>query len=194
MLLEDFKDENGKWVRSLRIGGVKFLTLSGAKWNSICARCKADGSHQKRHPTYIGASNKFKDFQDFTEWSTKQVGYNCGWNLDKDLLYKRNKVYSEATCVFIPTEINAFLTKHDNARGNCPIGVHWDARKTKYIAQCNNFRRRVCIGGFATPDLAFNAYKRYKESRSKTLAAEWVGKVDQRVIDALNAYEVEITD
>ena len=43
-----------------------------------------------------------------------------GKHLDKDLLVCNNKVYSPETCVFVPREINQFLTKSNNSRGKYP--------------------------------------------------------------------------
>jgi hypothetical protein len=50
--------------------------------------------------------------------------------LDKDILYKGNKIYSPDTCVFVPQEINALFVKNDANRGDLPIGVFYTLTKT----------------------------------------------------------------
>ena len=35
------------------------------------------------------------------------------WEIDKDVLLKGNKIYSEDTCVFIPPCLNLMLTKRE---------------------------------------------------------------------------------
>jgi hypothetical protein len=138
MLLQDFKNEQGDWVRSSSVRGVQTLTVSGAKWKDLVKRCKPGGYYQTTYPTYAGACNDFKNFQIFVEWSIRQVGYNCEWELDKDILFKRNKSYSEDTCVFVPRELNIFFAKSTGRRGTLPIGVHWCTDRLKYRASCGN--------------------------------------------------------
>lgn len=195
MLLQDFKNTNDLWVASKRVGGVQFLTVSGSSWKGIINRCKHGGAEHARHPSYIGATNEFGSFDSFTSWSVKQVGYNCGWDLDKDVLRRQNKVYSEETCVFVPKAINSFLTNRKVRRGAYPVGVSFHSRDMQYTANCNNGAGKlVHLGNFDCQNLAFLAYKKYKEVLAKTLASKWSGQVDLRVVAALNAYEVEVID
>ena len=46
-----------------------------------------------------------------------------GWELDKDILVKGNKIYSPDTCCFVPKEVNTVFTKRQSKRGDYPIGV-----------------------------------------------------------------------
>ena len=55
--------------------------------------------------------------------------------LDKDILYKNNTIYSKDTCIFIPERINILFTKNNAKRGNYPIGVYFNKRLGKFIAQ-----------------------------------------------------------
>jgi hypothetical protein len=118
-----------------------------------------------------------------------------GWCLDKDLLVKGNKVYSEDTCVFIPNRINTLIVKCDSSRGEFPVGVYWDKRLKKFISQCNGGTgRQECLGYFNTPQEAFQAYKTYKEALIKEVANEYKEMLDSRVYEALMNYEVNEND
>lgn len=64
----------------------------------------------------------------------------------------------------------------------------------KYQASCRISGRKKYLGNFDCPTQAFQAYKEAKESYAKELATEWAGKVDARVVEALNTYTVTITD
>ena len=115
---------------SSRVNGV--TTKEYELWQSMLERCYSDAL-KKRCPTYEGCevSNNFKSYEYFYEWCHKQIGFNSkDWQLDKDLLVKGSKVYSENTCVFIPQEINLMLIKCDASRGEHLIGVCWHKKIT----------------------------------------------------------------
>ena len=160
-------------------------------------RCYSD-TYKKKHPTYEGCevSNNFKSYEYFYEWCNKQVGFrNSGWHLDKDLLIKGNKVYSESTCVFIPSEINTVLIKCTASRGKHLIGVYYHKRDKAFMAQVSkNKGGSEYLGSFNTELEAFKAYKTAKESFVKEQAEKWKGKIDDRAYNALMNYQVEITD
>ncbi|WP_340574917.1 hypothetical protein, partial [Staphylococcus aureus] len=111
------------------------------------------------------------------------------FELDKDLLIKGNKVYSENTCVFIPFEINTLLIKCTASRGKHLIGVHWDNASRAFKAQVNKSKgKREHLGLFKTEIEAFNAYKTAKESFIKEQANKWKSQIDPRAYEALMKY------
>ena len=166
-------------------------------WTHMLQRCYSD-VYKKKYPTYIDCevSDNFKSYEYFYEWCHNQIGFgNNGWHLDKDLLVKGNKVYSEDSCVFIPREINLLLTKCTASRGEHLIGVHWCKRDKAFVARVNkNKGKREHLGLFKTELEAFNAYKEAKESFVKEQADKWKSQIDERAYNALMNYTVEITD
>ena len=166
-------------------------------WVNMLTRCYSE-RYLKEHPTYLGChtSKLFECYSDFCDWCDAQIGFGeYGFQLDKDLLIKGNKLYSENTCVFIPQEINKIFTKRVNLRGNLPIGVHYDDGMRKFSATVNlNIGRPVRLGFYNTEIEAFNAYKQAKEAHIKNMANKWKGKIDPRAYEALMNYTVEITD
>ena len=170
-------------------------------WTHMLQRCYSN-TFQKKYPTYEGceASENFKYYEYFYDWCNKQIGFGIDSNgnpfqLDKDLLIKGNKLYSENTCVFIPTEINSLLVKREALRGEHLIGVSWSNTNKAFVARvCKNKGKSENLGFFKTELEAFNAYKVAKESFIKEQANKWKDKIDDRAYKALMKYTVEITD
>ena len=179
----------------IRVSGVQ--TKEYVLWCDMLRRCYSEPFKVKR-PTYecCEASNKFKSYEYFYEWCHKQIGFgNEDWHLDKDLLIKGNKVYSESTCIFIPSEINLVLVKGTALRGKCLIGVCWSNAKKAFIAKVKkNKGKQEHLGYFNTEIEAFKAYKKAKESFIKEQANKWKDNIDPRAYNALMNYEVSIDD
>ena len=134
-----------------RVNGV--LTKEYVLWHSMLVRCYSDKS-KKKHPTYEGCevSDNFKSYEYFYEWCHKQIGFGVeGFELDKDLLIKGNKVYSENVCVFLPQEINSLLVKSTASRGEYLIGVCWHKRDKVFMATVSkNKGKQEWLGSFNT--------------------------------------------
>ena len=198
------KDPYSPSVYGIGVLGAKYpSTINGVKtkeymlWQSMLKRCYSD-VYKKKRPTYKGCkcSENFLHYEYFYEWCQSQVGFgNDGWQLDKDLLIKSNKVYSENTCVFIPTEINSVLIKCTASRGEYLIGVCWHNTNKAFMAQVGKSKGgQKHLGYFNTELEAFNAYKVAKESFVKEQAEKWKSQIDIRAYEALINYEVNIDD
>ena len=161
-------------------------------WKNMLKRCYSEVSF-KKSPSYEQCltSETFNDYQQFKTWCNSQLGFgNTGWELDKDILVKGNKVYSEDTCCFVPKEINLLLVKHDKGRGDYLLGVDYHKNRKQFRARCSDKH----LGWFNTELEAFRAYRQAKETYIKELANKWKDGIDPRAYDALMNYEVEITD
>ena len=178
-----------------KVNGV--ITKEYRLWKHMLERCYSDAC-KKKYPNYTDCevSDNFKSYEYFHEWCHKQTGFgNQGWHLDKDLLTKGNKVYSENTCVFIPVEINLLLTKRTASRGEYLIGVYWNKRANAFVSRVRkNKGKHEHLGLFNTEIEAFNAYKEAKESFVKEQANKFKSQIDPRAYSALMNYTVEITD
>ena len=184
---------------SSRVNSVQ--TKEYVLWHNMLHRCYSDNSKKKR-PTYEGCkvSENFKSYEYFYEWCHNQIGFGNDGNgnpfqLDKDLLIKGNKVYSESTCVFIPAEVNTLLVKSDKIRGKHHIGVYWrNTNKAFKATVSKNKGNPEYLGYFATEIEAFNAYKQAKEAFIKEQAEKWKSQIDERAYNALMNYAVDIND
>ena len=167
-------------------------------WHSMFERCYDSKSLLKR-PSYAGCSvsKDFHCFQDFAEWFYDNYYEipNEKMCLDKDILYKGNRIYGPSTCIFAPNNINVMFIKNDSVRGNLPIGIHFNEKINKYIARCcNNSGERVHIGCYDSIEDAFAAYKEYKEQTIKDVADKYKDVIPQQLYDAMYNYIVEIDD
>ena len=200
----EIKDPYSPSVCGVGISGTKYPSkINGVRtkeyglWVRMLERCYSD-SFKKKNPTYIDCevSDNFKSYEYFYEWCNKQIGFGVeGWQLDKDLLIKGNKVYSEDFCIFIPKEINSLLVKSAASRGGHLIGVCWSKTHKAFKAQVSkNKGKSEHLGYFNTELEAFNTYKQAKEEFIKEQANKWNGKIDDRAYEALMGYKVEITD
>lgn len=170
-------------------------------WAKMITRCYSEDK-RNRDRTYEGCSvsNMFLNFSDFRNWCNSQEGFNSldknnkPFHLDKDILVKGNKIYSEATCCFVPQEINTLLITSKRIRGMYPIGVYYHTRDKKYVAKCKVDNKVKSLGCYSTAEEAFCAYKKFKESHIKEVANKWKDQIDSRVYEALLKYEVDIND
>ena len=166
------------------------------QWNDMIIRATNEDFKNRSH-TYkdCSISENFKDFNYFHNWCLQQTGYNKnGYELDKDILIKGNKEYSENHCCFVPKEINMQFVKSNTIRGDCPIGVTRVKSTGRYITQIKRKRLGKYYSISGTIEEAFLKYKKVKEDYIKYLADIYKDGLDEKVYNALYAYEVEITD
>lgn len=172
-----------------------------ATWKDMLKRCY-DEKYQEKYSTYKNCSvtKEWHNFQNFAEWYYNNYYEIEGETmcLDKDILYKHNKVYSPKTCVFVPQAINKLFVKRDNDRGESVIGTY--PFQGKYVAQCSIINLKTgkskheYLGYYTTQEKAFEVYKYYKEKNIEEVADYYKGLVPERLYNALYNYEVEITD
>ena len=175
-----------------RVDGV--LDKSYNTWCNMLLRCydksKKD-SFRNYQDCYV--SENFKNLELFSEWCNKQIGFNeDGWHLDKDILVKGNKIYSEDTCCFVPQQLNKVILNSRKIRGKHPIGV--TVSNSGFKANMSKYGKIVYLGSYRTVEEAFQAYKQAKEAYVKEVVNKWKDKIDPRVYNTLMKYEVEIND
>ena len=167
-------DKNGNVPKTKEFKDGKLCaTQEYHKWQNMLQRC-FDNKLKEKHPTYEGVTccERWLCFANFLEdFAILKNEYN--WNvdeklqLDKDILYKGNKLYSLENCVLVPDWINLLFIKRDANRGDCPIGVSYHKGAKKYEARCNINGKLKNLGLYNTIEEAFNVYKMTKEQEIK---------------------------
>ena len=158
-------------------------------WQTMLYRCYSP-KKLSISPSYFGCSvsDDFKYYHVFYEWVICQHGYaNEKWDLDKDVLFPGNKVYSAETCVFIPHELNSLITPITTKKNQ---GVCWHKRDKVYRAKMLKKGRSVEIGRYKTELDAARAYVNAKQSYILSVADAYKDHLRQDVYDAVCAYKV----
>lgn len=146
--------------------------------------------------------DEFLYYPNFYNWITQQDNYEVwkttyNFALDKDILFKGNKIYAPDKCCLVPNKINNLIKNSKSRRGKYLIGVTKD-NKGDFISQCWNglINKNIHLGRFDTEYDAYLAYKKYKEKLIKeTAEIEYNnGIITKACRDALFNYEVEPTD
>ena len=152
-------------------------------WKGMLQRCYSI-AYQDRKPTYKGCSvsTEWLTFSNFKSWMEKQQWE--GGQLDKDLLFEGNKIYSSATCVFVTQMVNSFINDSGASRGEWLIGVNWDKDRKKFLSRCCNpfSGKQENLGRFDCEQEAHQAWQVRKIELTHLLAAE---QEDPRVSKAL---------
>ena len=157
-----------------------------------------DEKIKNKHPTYkecvvCGEWLLYDNFKKWCDENYYQID-NERMQVDKDILFKRNKLYSPDTCCFVPDRINSLIIKSDSIRGKYPIGVSYKKNTGLYCASMKKNNRNVWLGEYTTPEKAFSVYKIEKEKYIKEVADEYRDKIPNKIYNALYNYEVEIDD
>lgn len=152
-------------------------------WRGILYRCYSKSLHN-RHPSYADCKidEDWLTFSKFKKWMLSEDWK--GKHLDKDILEPGNKTYGPGKCVFIPQELNKFLTSRGNASGDYPTGVCMHKSTGKYQANCRNpFSGKIeYLGLFASLEEAHEEWRKRKHELSCRYADI---QTDQRIAIAL---------
>lgn len=96
-------------------------TKAYSVWRSMFERCYSKNSSDNYRNVAI--CEEWHNFQNYAKWHEKT--YIDNYHLDKDLLQQdiENKIYSPDTCVWLPQNINNFMTNIKNTNSNGVIGM-----------------------------------------------------------------------
>lgn len=159
-------------------------------WKGVLERCYCPKLKSVR-PTYVGVTcnPQWHNFQEFAEWCQWQKGFGLkGWELDKDLISMQtgSRQYSPETCVFVPQELNAFLTKFSTKCTELPLGVTRDKTgKDKFRAYLTYHGKDYSFRA-NTVEECYNWYLEKNSECTSDIIARFSSQIDER---ALYAFE-----
>lgn len=176
---------------------VNCHSKSYIRWHDMIHRCYNKKFHE-RQPQYKECTvcEEWKNYSIFKKWYNENY-YTIGneqMDLDKDILFKKNKVYSPDTCCIVPHGINTLFINGKKKRGDLPVGVHFDTDKKRYRAQMNYLGKMTKLGTFKDSIDAFERYKEHKEELIKDMAEKYKSMIPDKVYRAMLEWEIEIDD
>lgn len=156
-------------------------------WASMIRRCY-DENELKKRPSYTGCSvcDEWLLFSNFKQWFDEN--YVDGYQLDKDVIVSKNKIYSPNTCCFVPKEINSVI-KRVGFRRDKYIGT--TKNYNKYGASISKYGKHISLGYYYNIEDAYLAYKKAKEDYLKELANKYKENISEAVYNALINYKVD---
>lgn len=168
------------------------MTKGYSVWTGIISRVYNQHA-LKLHPAYKGCSvvPEWHNYQNFAEWYYSNLPSDEGdFEVDKDLLYKGNRIYGPNQCTIIPGEINREMVLSSNRRGKYPIGIYWRESRQRFIVKIG----KKNIGETKTIEEGFAIYKKAKEKRYKQLAEKYKSVLSHQAYEALTTRTIEFDD
>lgn len=168
-------------------------------WKRMLVRCfdpKEVMKQSSQNYLNVEVCRDWFNFQNFAEWAITQPNWDCGNELDKDLLGTSYE-YSPENCTFLPMEVNVFLADqykrevHDLPKGVQYLKPGTAGAKAGYVARCHTDKGREYLGYFDDPLEAFKVYKVAKEGYAKILAERYKDRMTEKAYEKLKTFTVE---
>ena len=158
-------------------------------WQNMLFRCYVKIENNK---PYLGCSvdPRWHSFTNFYQWFIKQKFNSEDYHLDKDLLVRGNKIYSENFCCLLPRKINNLISGFSNIKVGDNVGTYFCKRDEYYICKIKMDGKDKCLGYFKTPEEANDIYIREKEAYTKEVAEDYKHLVTDEVYKALIGWTV----
>lgn len=136
-------------------------------WLAMLARC-----YSGRYKAYIGCTvcdewllfSNFKRFYD-------EFGHE-DMELDKDILFPGNRIYSPETCIYVTRKINGFVRGNESRMGKYPTGVYYNKRDRAFVATIMEGGKTKYIGYYKSSKEAHEAWFERKMAQAIGLKRE----------------------
>lgn len=157
-------------------------------WIGMLERCE---SRRPEFEAYNDCSvhPDWYNFQIFAEWYYQQKGHDSkGFEIDKDIIIKGNRVYGPEACCFVPRDINILTQTKERQRGKYMLGVKPSGKK--YISRIRAHGKELHLGVYTTEKEAHIAYTVKKQEIIRQKAEEHKNNISADAYTALVNYRV----
>ena len=179
-----------KWINDTyhTVEGKHRMLPQYNQWFDMKQRCTSPRSQAVR-PQYVGCELEVEwlNYDTYLTWAERQVGFlqrdeeGKIFQLDKDLLGAGR--YGPETCVFLPQQVNKFLT---GSRGNEHVGCSLMASgKWRVTIRDPFLEKNVHLGCFYDIEKASAAHTEAKHRAAQRLAEIWKDRIDPRAYERL---------
>ena len=195
---------DAEYVVKPQVNGKRVICPFYKTWHNLLKRV-SPSVRKAEDSSYIGTSicEEWKYFSKFKAWMEVQTWDVEGYQLDKDLIKRGNKVYSPEYCAFVPDYVNTALLA--NKKGQYPLGVTmWNAARAKcFVAQCSSRcsdNNSKYLGYFTDP---FEAHKAWQEAKIASLqmvldeyrkAIGFDSRVEQTFLDTIQKIKFDLNN
>lgn len=178
--------------------GVRILDKKGVcntksyiTWNSMLERCYSHNNYiRSQNHTYDNCKvcEEWHTYSNFEKWFNEH--YKQGQQLDKDILFEGNKLYSPETCCFVPGEINTIMISKQTKKSNLPTGVT-KVKNGKYQVVVKNHGKPKRLGTYDDIHEASEVYRTYKKNYLKETCQKYLenSEIDERIYNAILKHE-----
>lgn len=163
--------------------GKTELTQAYKTWAGMIDRCYRPG-HEVKFKAYADCSvcEKWKYFSNFNQ---NIFIYIEGFDIDKDILIKGNKVYSPEACCFVPRVINLIFAKNKTRKSNLTRGVKYRKYGNRYSAEISINGKTKLIGYFKDINSAAKAYNQTRKEYISEIVDKYKDALKPKVFQAL---------
>lgn len=133
----------------------KIQSKAYKSWVRMLERCYSD-FYKNNRETYKNCivTAEWHNFQNFCEWFLKN--YIDGFQLDKDLSFLGNEIYSKETCFFVPGWLNNIMSRCTMRGVNKQLGS--TKRQYRHVSQISVNGKNLTIGSYRDAVSARRAY------------------------------------
>lgn len=164
--------ESGGYVAGKRKQKRDWICPFYQVWAAMIQRGYSE-KFKVKYPTYkdVTVCEEWHLFSNFKSWMETQD--YAGNQLDKDLIFQGNTVYSPETCVFVSHQVNSFIIECTATRGKYKIGCSLNKKSHKFEARCNSpfTGKNEYLGMFLSEQEAHEAWLAKKLEHAYALAA-----------------------
>lgn len=158
------------------------------KWCNMLKRCYSK-EYQKDNRAYLGCSvcKEWLLFSNFKKWMCEREW--IGKELDKDIIYPGNKIYSPNNCCLIPKSLNNLLVIPTVKERKYPLGVFFNG--SNFCTHVSYNGKIKHIGSFPN---ALEASKAYIKEKSKIILQVAIEQKDKRISDGLKLHSKQLKE